>query len=169
MGNTPSTPTDRPKSARSSKKGKKKKNLAQLDLVMSGLKTEKEKLLAKYLQGEIKKLTASLKQSNMKVDKFEKTSKKARDAVYKEQKLRTSAVSDQQRIKAMMAKIQKAVSARLKLLGIDFENITSIGEALDASLKAINSLVAQLQEKDALIVKLEGEIDSLKKTVAAQK
>merc|ERR1712173_548248 len=79
------------------------------------------------------------------------------------------AVSDQQRIKAMMAKIQKAVSARLKLLGIDFENITSIGEALDASLKAINSLVAQLQEKEALIVKLEGEIDSLKKTVAAQK
>merc|ERR1712187_991379 len=97
---------------------------------------------------------------------YEKTSKKARDKVYKEQKLRTSAVSEKEQIKKMMAKIQKAVSARLKLLGIDFENITSIGEALDASLRAINSLVAQLQEKEALIVKLEGEIDSLKKTVA---
>lgn len=106
----PSTPTgsDRPKSARASKKGKKKKDLANLDLVMSGLKTEKEKLLAKYLQAqikktnekeaELKKVNVSLKQANQKVEKYEKTSKKARDAVYKEQKLRTSAVSDQQRV-----------------------------------------------------------------------
>lgn len=107
---TPKTPTgaDRPKSARASKKGKKKKDLANLDLVMSGLKTEKEKLLAKYLQaqikktnekeGEMKNLATKLKQAQLKVEKFEKTSKKARDAVYKEQKLRTSAVSDQQRV-----------------------------------------------------------------------
>merc|ERR1711933_707515 len=84
--------------------------------------------------------------AKQKVEKYEATSKKARDKVYKEQKLRTSAVSEKEQIKKMMAKIQKAVSARLKLLGIDFENITSIGEALDASLRAINSLVAQLSE-----------------------
>mmetsp|Transcript_9886 Transcript_9886/g.15837 ORF Transcript_9886/g.15837 Transcript_9886/m.15837 type:complete len:932 (-) Transcript_9886:265-3060(-) len=169
--------SERPTSARISRKNTKK-DLANLDLVMSGCKTEKEKLLAKYLQAQIKKtndkesqmkkMESSLKAAELKISKLERISKKARDTVYQEQKLRTSAITDQQRIKAAMAKIQKAVSARLKLLGIDFENITSIGEALDASLRAINSLVAQLQEKEDLIVKLEGQIESLKKTIEEQ-
>lgn len=67
-----------------------------------------------------------------------------------------------------MAKIQKAVSARLKLLGIDFSKITSIGEALDASLRAINQLMAELAKKEALIAKLEDTIDSLKQTISDQ-
>eukprot|EP01083_Nonionella_stella_P145839 457839_1 len=165
--------------SKKAKKANKKKEFANLDLVMSGLKTDKEKTLAKYLraqvkknnetEGQMQKLSSKLKQSETKIQKLESTNKKARDKMYKEQKLRTGAISDQQRIKAAMAKIQKAVSARLKLLGIDFDSITSVGEALDASLRAINSLVAQLQEKDDLINKLEKNISSLKKTIESQK
>eukprot|EP00485_Elphidium_margaritaceum_P000115 CAMPEP_0202693910 /NCGR_PEP_ID=MMETSP1385-20130828/7911_1 /ASSEMBLY_ACC=CAM_ASM_000861 /TAXON_ID=933848 /ORGANISM="Elphidium margaritaceum" /LENGTH=952 /DNA_ID=CAMNT_0049349665 /DNA_START=33 /DNA_END=2891 /DNA_ORIENTATION=- len=169
------SPLERPTSARSSTRKAKKTEMGNLDLVMSGCKTEKEKTLAKYLRtqfqktnekdGELKKLAAKLKQAELKVEKYEHTSKKARDAVYKEQKMRTSAITDQQRIKAVMAKIQKAVSARLKMLGIDFDNITNIGEALDASLKAINSLVAQLSEKDDVIAKMEAEVARLKNSL----
>ena len=38
---------------KAAKRKSKKKELANLDLVMSGLKTEKEKRLAKYLQAQI--------------------------------------------------------------------------------------------------------------------
>lgn len=67
-----------------------------------------------------------------------------------------------------MSKIQKAVSARLKLLGIDFTQITSIGEALDASLRAINQLMSELAKKETQIADLEDTVDTLKRTVAEQ-
>lgn len=175
---TPSRPT----SARfSHTKSASKRNLdlSQYSLLMSGLKTDKEKKLAAALGSLIKKLNEresnikTLETTNreiqLKLDKFESVQKKTRENLYKEQQLRTNAISDQQRIKAAMTKIQKAVSARLKLLGIDFENITSIGEALDASLKAINSLVAELKKKEEIIAKMEKDIAKFKRTIDNQK
>lgn len=97
-------PMERPKSARA----KKKQGLANLDLIMSGLKTDKEKLLARMLQaqikktnekeGEMRKLAVEMRQASAKVSELEKTAKTARNAVYKEQKLRTSAITEQQQV-----------------------------------------------------------------------
>eukprot|EP01084_Bolivina_argentea_P100157 179912_1 len=71
----------------------------------------------------------------------------------------------QQRIKTAMEKIQKVVCTRLKLSTMDFANITSIGGAFDTSLKVINSLVVQLQQKDKISVKMHSEMDTLKQNV----
>lgn len=144
---------DRPMSARE----KVRQNLVELDqysLLTSGCKTDKERRLAAAVQtliarindkdSQMKSSNSALNAMRMKYDAMEASSMKAKKTLYQEQKMRTTAISDRQRIKAVMAKIQRAVSARLKLLGIDFDQITSIGEALDASLKAINSLIAQV-------------------------
>ena len=94
---------------KAAKRKSKKKELANLDLVMSGLKTEKERQLARYLQAQIKKtneaesktksLRTDLNTAKQKVEKYEATSKKARDKVYQEQKLRTSAVSEKEQVR----------------------------------------------------------------------
>jgi WD40 repeat protein/uncharacterized coiled-coil protein SlyX len=151
----------------------------QFSLLMSGLRTDKEKKLATALQQlimrindkeiELRDMGTTVNQLKLKHDSLEASSRKTKNTLYQEQKLRTDAISDQMRIKAVMAKIQRAVSARLRLLGIDFENITSIGEALDASLRAINSLLAALEEKEELISQMQAEMANLKKTIESQK
>lgn len=96
--------SSRPQSARA----KKKQDLKNLDLIMSGLKTDKEKQLARMLQaqikktnereGEMRKLSVEMRQANAKIAELEKTAKQARNAVYKEQKLRTTAITEQQQV-----------------------------------------------------------------------
>mmetsp|Transcript_78946 Transcript_78946/g.96515 ORF Transcript_78946/g.96515 Transcript_78946/m.96515 type:complete len:864 (-) Transcript_78946:84-2675(-) len=171
--------TSRPVSARSSKSKRNLNDEAKWTRMMTALKTPKEKELAKTCQvlrmkvnskdNEIKKLESRVKKMEIELKKYQQEQQKKSKKIDQERKLRTAAVKEEQHIRAVMQKIQSAVTARMKMLGIDFSNINSIGEALDASLKAINKLVAELEAKDKIIDKLTKENAQLKATIEEQK
>ena len=115
---------------------------------------------------KIKTLETEKKELSRRIDQLESQRKKQSKKYEKEQKLRTGAVSEKQQMKAILQKTQRAIAARMQLLGIDFDKCESISEALDAALSAINKLIAQLEEKEALIKKMEEENAFLKNKVS---
>ncbi|ETO26316.1 viral A-type inclusion protein [Reticulomyxa filosa] len=83
-------------------------------------------------------------------------------SMYDERQKRIKANQEKNEIRGKLLKVQKMVSARLKLLGIDLSNTDNMAEALDAALQAIQKLTIQLSEKEEILNELTKERDGLK-------
>jgi len=75
----------------------------------------------------------------------------------KEKEMRLAANQERYWLKQQIDKIQMALEARLKLLGIDFSQCSNLSEALEAAFRAIQALSKELAEKDAEIEKWKTE------------
>jgi len=120
-------------------------------------------------EAEIKKLKLDNRQLQLKVDNLEKTNVKNSQKLDQEKKIRATAVTEKENFEAVMEKMQLAVSSRLELLGVDFDKVGSIADALDAAFNAINKLATDLQEKETLIIKLQEEQTNMKSIIEKQK
>merc|ERR1712130_910783 len=64
-----------------------------------------------------------------------------------EKDMRLRANRERYALKQKLDRLQKALEARLKMLGIDFSNINDLSEALEAAFAAIQKLAAELAKK----------------------
>merc|ERR1712154_41388 len=65
-----------------------------------------------------------------------------------EREMRLNANKERFWLKQKLEKLQKAISARLKILGVDFSGVDDITAALDMAFKVIQKLAAELQKKE---------------------
>merc|ERR1712013_153326 len=65
-----------------------------------------------------------------------------------EREMRLQANKERFWLKQKLERMQKAIAARLKILGVDFSKVSDITSALDMAFNVIQKLAKQLQEKE---------------------
>lgn len=93
---------------------------------------------------QIKSLMRDNKVLAKKIDKIEGASSKKSKKIDNEKDMRLRANRDRYALKQKLDRLQKALEARLKMLGIDFSNINDLSEALEAAFAAIQKLAAEV-------------------------
>merc|ERR1712130_432647 len=83
-----------------------------------------------------------------KIEKMDSVSGKKNKKIDAEKDMRLNANKERYALKQKLDKLQKALEARLKMLGIDFSNINDLSEALEAAFAAIQKLAAELAKKE---------------------
>lgn len=101
------------------------------------------KKLNEYEQ-QIKSLTRDNKVLARKIEKLDDKNKGKNKVIDKEKDMRLNANKDRYWLKQKLDRLQKAIEARLKMLGIDFSNINDLSEALEAAFNAIQKLAAEV-------------------------
>merc|ERR1712228_341839 len=98
-------------------------------------------------EAQIKSLTRDNKVLARKIEKMDSVSGKKNKKIDAEKDMRLNANRERYALKQKLDKLQKALEARLKMLGIDFSNINDLSEALEAAFAAIQKLAAELAKK----------------------
>merc|ERR1712045_136674 len=80
-----------------------------------------------------------------------------------EKDMRLNANKERYWLRQKLERLQKAIEARLKMLGIDFSNINDLSEALEAAFAAIQKLAAELAKKDEELEAMQSKWDESKK------
>merc|ERR1712087_411675 len=80
-----------------------------------------------------------------------------------EKDMRLNANKERYALKQKLDRLQKAIEARLKMLGIDFSNINDLSEALEAAFAAIQKLAAELAKKDEELEAMQSKLSKAKK------
>ena len=101
------------------------------------------KKLSEY-ENQIKSLTRDNKVLARKIEKMESGANKKNKKIDAEKDMRITANKERYWLKQKLERLQKAIEARLKMLGIDFSNINDLGEALEAAFAAIQKLAAEV-------------------------
>jgi len=97
---------------------------------------------------QIKSLTRDNKVLARKIEKMETNTQNKNKKIDSEKDMRLKANQDRYWLRQKLERLQKAIEARLKMLGIDFSNINDLGEALEAAFSAIQKLAAELAKKE---------------------
>eukprot|EP01084_Bolivina_argentea_P204811 349822_1 len=100
------------------------------------------------LESTIKCLRRDKKVLQHKIKKLESTSGKKQKQMDNEREMRLTANKEKYALKQKLDKLQKAIAARLKRLGVDFSEISDISTALDTSFNVIQELAKELQQKE---------------------
>jgi len=98
---------------------------------------------------QIKSLTRDNKVLARKIEKMESGAGKKNKKIDAEKEMRLNANKERYSLRQKLDRLQKAIEARLKMLGIDFSNINDLAEALEAAFAAIQKLAAELEKKEA--------------------
>merc|ERR1712087_409980 len=80
-----------------------------------------------------------------------------------EKDMRLNANRERYALKQKLDKLQKALEARLKMLGIDFSNINDLSEALEAAFAAIQKLAAELAKKEEELSAMSSKMSAMQK------
>lgn len=104
-----------------------------------------KKKCSEYEQ-QIKSLMRDNKVLAKKIEKTEAASGKKNKKIDNEKGMRLSANRERYALKQKLDRLQKALEARLKMLGIDFSNINDLSEALEAAFAAIQKLAAEVTQ-----------------------
>lgn len=94
---------------------------------------------------QIKSLTRDNKVLARKIEKMESGASKKNKKIDAEKDMRLNANKERYWLKQKLERLQKAIEARLKMLGIDFSNINDLSEALEAAFAAIQKLAAEVK------------------------
>eukprot|EP01083_Nonionella_stella_P016535 46159_1 len=100
------------------------------------------------MKAEISSLKRDNKVLKRKIEKLESTSGKKQKKMDNEREMRLQANKERFWLKQKLERIQKAMEARLKLLGVDFSKVEDITSALDMAFSAIQKLAKELQTKE---------------------
>eukprot|EP00485_Elphidium_margaritaceum_P000217 CAMPEP_0202696094 /NCGR_PEP_ID=MMETSP1385-20130828/9451_1 /ASSEMBLY_ACC=CAM_ASM_000861 /TAXON_ID=933848 /ORGANISM="Elphidium margaritaceum" /LENGTH=536 /DNA_ID=CAMNT_0049352205 /DNA_START=37 /DNA_END=1647 /DNA_ORIENTATION=+ len=100
------------------------------------------------LKAKIKSLTRDNQVLKRKVEKLESTSGKKQKKMDSEREMRLQANKERFWLKQKLERLQKAIAARLKILGVDFSQVEDITGALDMAFNVIQKLAKELQEKE---------------------
>eukprot|EP01084_Bolivina_argentea_P204810 349821_1 len=100
------------------------------------------------LESTIKCLRRDKKVLQHKIKKLESTSGKKQKQMDNEREMRLTANKEKYALKQKLDKLQKAIAARLKRLGVDFSKISDVSTALDTSFNVIKKLAKELQQKE---------------------
>merc|ERR1712176_1307465 len=122
------------------------------------------KKLNEYEQ-QIKSLTRDNKVLARKIEKLEGANKGKNKMIDKEKDMRLNANKDRYWLKQKLDRLQKAIEARLKMLGIDFSNINDLSEALEAAFAAIQKLAEELEAMQSKLSKAKKEQEQTLKEV----
>ena len=95
---------------------------------------------------QIKSLMRDNKVLAKKIEKTEAASGKKNKKIDNEKDMRLRANRERYALKQKLDRLQKALEARLKMLGIDFSNINDLSEALEAAFAAIQKLAAEVTQ-----------------------
>jgi len=117
------------------------------------------KKLNEYEQ-QIKSLTRDNKVLAKKIDKIETASGKKNKKIDNEKDMRLRANRERYALKQKLDRLQKALEARLKMLGIDFSNINDLSEALEAAFAAIQKLAAELAKKEEELSAMSNKMEA---------
>ncbi len=96
------------------------------------------------LEATIKSLTRDNKVLQRKIQKLESTSGRKQKKMDNEREMRLAANKEKYALKQKLDKLQKAIAARLKRLGVDFSKISDISTALDMSFNVIQKLAKEV-------------------------
>jgi len=100
------------------------------------------------LEAKIKSLTRDNQVLKAKLSKLEATSGKKQKKMDSEREMRLQANKERFWLKQKLERLQKAIAARLKILGVDFSKVDDITSALDMAFNVIQKLAAELQKKE---------------------
>ena len=138
---TPTTPTPKRKSSTSNRSAFPSQEMSTQVL--------KQKL-TEY-ETQIKSLTRDNKVLARKIEKMESGANKKNKKIDAEKDMRLNANKERYWLRQKLERLQKAIEARLKMLGIDFSNINDLSEALEAAFAAIQKLAAEVPSKSHIL------------------
>eukprot|EP01083_Nonionella_stella_P217258 780149_1 len=100
------------------------------------------------LEAKIGSLTRDNRVLQRKLEKVESSTGKKQKKMDNEREMRLAAHKERYSLQQKLEKLQKAISVRLKLLGVDFSKIDDITTALDTCFSVIRKLAKELQDKE---------------------
>jgi len=99
------------------------------------------------LELEIKNLKRDKQALQAEMNKVKEAQSKKGKSLEQEKEMRLQANQDRYWLRQKLSRMQMAINARLKMLGIDFDNCDDLSSALDAAFSAIQKLSVELQKK----------------------
>eukprot|EP01084_Bolivina_argentea_P081445 147474_1 len=144
-------------------KPKRKSSTARSAFPTQEMSTQAMRKKMNEMEVTIKSLTRDNKVLARKIERMDMTSGKKTKKIDAEKDMRLNANKERYWLKQKLDRLQKAIEARLKLLGIDFSNINDLGEALEAAFAAIQKLAAELAKKEDELAAMQDKLDRAKK------
>merc|ERR1719499_2729607 len=100
------------------------------------------------LMAQIKSLSRDNQVLKKKVEKMQNAKGGVMKKMDTERTMRLQANKERFWLKQKLERLQKAISARLKILGVDFSKAEDITSALDMAFNVIQKLAKELQTKE---------------------
>eukprot|EP01084_Bolivina_argentea_P061358 112125_1 len=111
------------------------------------------------MEAKIKSLTRDNQVLKRKMEKLESVSGKKQKKMDNEREMRLQANKERFWLKQKLERLQKAIAARLKILGVDFSKVDDITSALDMAFNVIQKLAKELQKKEEAFEDIKSKSD----------
>mmetsp|Transcript_54623 Transcript_54623/g.87313 ORF Transcript_54623/g.87313 Transcript_54623/m.87313 type:complete len:513 (-) Transcript_54623:257-1795(-) len=126
----------------------------------SAFSTDFDEQKIKEMEAKIKSLTRDNQALRAKLEKADAVSSKKQKKMDTEREMRLQANKERFWLKQKLERLQKAIAARLKILGVDFSKVDDITSALDMAFNVIQKLAKELQEKEDAFEEMKEKHDA---------